>query len=158
MIRPECIPKHIVTDQAIYTVMKLDSSCFPGKLHFLPARSLDQVVLDQHMSSKKSGDAAYSRIFDCASSHYAVTDHLSRNQFVMPAFISYIDAYRIGPVNGAVLDDPVVASVTGKSSPLRNRCSCSRMGTGNSLYFNIRKEGELRCEALLSACNLNLMV
>ena len=68
----------------------------------------------------------------------------------------YIDAYRIGPVNGAVLDDPVVASVTGKSSPLRNRCSCSRMGTDNSLYFNIRKEGELRCEALLSACNLNL--
>lgn len=63
--RPECIPKHIVTDQSIYTVMKLDSSCFPGKLHFLPARSLDQVVLDQHMSSKKSGDASIHFLHRC---------------------------------------------------------------------------------------------
>ena len=138
MICTEGVAKDIPAEQSIHAIMQFYGPGFPGKLHFLPSGTFDQIVLYQHMRCKKAGNAAYSRIFYGAASHHTVSDLLSLQNIVVPAFISHIDAHCIGPVYDAVFDYPVMPSVTGNGATLGYRCTGCSMGAGDSFYLDIR--------------------
>ena len=76
MIRTEGLSKNIPPYQAVHTVMYLNPSRFPGKLHLLPAGSFDPVVFYQQVGGKHACNAAHSGIADFTASHHRMPDDL----------------------------------------------------------------------------------
>ena len=137
--------------------MHLNTACFPGKLHFLPAGPFDQIILNQQIRGKQARDSADTRVPDFTASHHRVPDDLPVPVGVMPAFIPNINPHSVGPVDFTILNHPMMSSVAGNRSSLRYRSSCRRMGAGQALHFYIRKKGFGRREALLPACQFDQM-
>ena len=111
MIRTEGLSKNIPPYQAVHTVMYLNPSRFPGKLHLLPAGSFDPVVFYQQVGGKHACNAAHSGIADFTASHHRMPDDLILPEGMVPALVADINPHAVRPVNFTILNDPVVSSV-----------------------------------------------
>ena len=157
-VRTEGVKKHIPPDQSVHAVMKFDGASLPGKLHLLPAGSLKEAVLHQHVTREQPRETADTGMQNPAPAHHAVSGETTRLMFMVPALIPNIHADAAGPVHRAILDNPVMSAKGGKRSSLRNRRSCRRMQESKPLHADIGKKRLRRCKTLFPHRNLDFVV
>ncbi len=158
MVRPEGVPEDIAAEQAVSAVVELHPSRFPRELHALPPGPRNQAVLHQHILRMEPCDAAHSRVPHRASANHGAADDLPFRPLMMPALVPHVDSHGIGPVDCAVLYDPVMPPVAGQCPSLGHGRSGGRVGEGEPLYSDVGQEWLLGREALLPGGELDHML
>src|SRR5882757_1878926 len=117
--------------------MELYRSGFRHSLRILPSDPFDQVVFYQAAIDGRSCNAADACIPDSIIADDMVSRNFGGN--CIPGLFPNIQRYRVGPIQGIMLDDPVMPPAGGNHSALGDRKPIGRLFKMNSFNPDISK-------------------
>ena len=132
-VEPDCVgvadvADHVAAEEQVVGAVELGSGGFPAALGVGPAAPLDEIVFDERVLGSHAADA-----FDAAVANGVAADDLRcsglRRETAIPVAVADVEADAVGPFDGVVFDDPVIAAGSRDQAALRKRVSrCRRAG------------------------------
>src|SRR5690606_2822207 len=153
-VEPQCIgvanvPHDVAAEEQVASAMELRAGRFPRALGVLPPDPFDEIVLDERIGRAHAADAFDADVANGVSPHDVRVAGLGMSRGA-PMQSADVQSHTVRPLDGVVLDDPMVTAVRRNEPALRRRERVARMSESDSLDADETKALFARRERLLA--------